>query len=77
MYNEYKQNHGCNYDIELTSMSTLDKCAEQVAENIATGKCVNRFFEYDPNDGDCDCCDGRDFDSNSAYTVYEIPQQGY
>jgi hypothetical protein len=57
-------------------MSTLEECAQQVRDNVNSGTCPNNYFEYDPNDGDCDCCADEDFNNGSTYTLYELSGTG-
>jgi hypothetical protein len=66
-------NNACANDVELTNMMNIDDCAAQVAQNFASGKCPNRFFEHDPTDGDCDCCADEQFDNpTSDYVLYQL-----
>jgi hypothetical protein len=54
---------------------TIEDCAAEAQAKFNAGTCTNPqgLFEYDPGDGDCNCCEeGTDFVASSYYDTYAV-----
>jgi hypothetical protein len=80
-FTEFKMGFYCSSQSGhgLTNYSSIEECAAAAADKFADGTCTNSqgLIEYDPGDGDCNCCvDGTSFTSSSYYDIYQVNMGG-